>query len=815
MKRGTGLLGAVALAAVLVAGAASALVDGGGGGPAAGPAAGAEVSLSASNATPAVGESFTVTVNLTGAEAFANWAAYLKFDKSKLKLTGQATGTFTTFIADARSLGDINASGEIRAGGFGFADNAGGAGSLGVFTFEALAAGSTSVTTENKSAGNSFGNVLKNMAGGETLPAIAGALSIDVGGSGGNAAPVAQGQSVTTDEDTARAITLVATDGDGDALTYAVVSGPANGSLSGTAPSLTYTPNAGYSGADSFTFKANDGTDDSNVATVSITVNAAGPGAEVSLSASDANPTVGDSFTVTVNLTGAEAFANWAAYLKFDKSKLKLTGQATGTFTTFIADARSLGDINASGEIRAGGFGFADNAGGAGSLGVFTFEALAAGSTSVTTENKSAGNSFGNVLKNMAGAETLPGIAGPLAINIGAAANNAPVAQGQSVTTPEDTAKSITLVATDADGDALTYAVVSGPANGSLSGTAPSLTYTPNAGYAGADSFTFKANDGTDDSNTATVSVTVTNVNVPPVSDDVAVSTLENTPVPVTLVASDADGDALSYVVVSGPANGSLSGTAPDLTYTPDAGYVGGDSFTYKANDGTDDSNVATVSITVDASGVALVTLVASDSKPAVGERFTVTVELTGADPFANWATYLKFDKAKLELTAQAAGDFATFVPDARDLAEINASGEIRAGGFGLTDNAGGAGNLAVFTFKALAEGSTELTTENKSASNSFGNVLTTHAGVDTLPGIDGPLGIDVAAEGGNGSGGGGSGSSKNKSKKSGGGGGGGGGGCSLSAAGDAGAAGWLLPWIVAAALRVLSALKRRRSKKS
>jgi hypothetical protein len=68
----------------------------------------------------------------------------------------------------------------------------------------------------------------------------------------------------------------------------------------------------------------------------------------------------------------------------------------------------------------------------------------------------------------------------------------------------------ITLQASDVDGNPLTYAVVTPPAHGSLSGTAPSLIYTPAAGFAGPDSFTFKANDGQADSNMATVSITVT-----------------------------------------------------------------------------------------------------------------------------------------------------------------------------------------------------------------------------------------------------------------------------------------------------------------
>src|SRR5205807_5061358 len=79
------------------------------------------------------------------------------------------------------------------------------------------------------------------------------------------------------------------------------------------------------------------------------------------------------------------------------------------------------------------------------------------------------------------------------------AVNDAPVAADQAVTTAEDTAKAIVLTASDVEGDPLTYAIVAGPAHGTLSGVAPTVTYTPAANYNGADSFTFKANDGTVD----------------------------------------------------------------------------------------------------------------------------------------------------------------------------------------------------------------------------------------------------------------------------------------------------------------------------
>ena len=91
--------------------------------------------------------------------------------------------------------------------------------------------------------------------------------------------------------------------------------------------------------------------------------------------------------------------------------------------------------------------------------------------------------------------------------------NQAPVAQDQTVLTPVDTSVDITLTATDIDGDALTYQIVNPPASGVLIGVPPDLTYTPNAGFSGTDSFTFTANDGRIESLVATVQITVAGEN--------------------------------------------------------------------------------------------------------------------------------------------------------------------------------------------------------------------------------------------------------------------------------------------------------------
>ncbi|PYV78309.1 MAG: hypothetical protein DMG96_08300, partial [Acidobacteria bacterium] len=92
---------------------------------------------------------------------------------------------------------------------------------------------------------------------------------------------------------------------------------------------------------------------------------------------------------------------------------------------------------------------------------------------------------------------------------VGLKPSTAPVASNQTVVTDQDTPVDITLTATSPQGFPLTYTVLTQPTHGSLSGSAPNLTYTPNAGYVGPDSFTFRAKDGTSNSNTATVTITV------------------------------------------------------------------------------------------------------------------------------------------------------------------------------------------------------------------------------------------------------------------------------------------------------------------
>jgi VCBS repeat-containing protein len=188
---------------------------------------------------------------------------------------------------------------------------------------------------------------------------------------------------------------------------------------------------------------------------------------------------------------------------------------------------------------------------------------------------------------------------------------NAPVAGNDAFVTPEDTpltaaAPGVLANDTDPDGDALTAALVSGPANGALTlNPDGSFGYTPNGNFNGSDAFTYVAYDGISYSNVATVTIGVSAVNDAPVAGTDAYTTTED--IPLTVAApgvlvndTDADGDILTAALVQGPANGTLNlGSTGGFIYTPNAGFTGTDSFLYRAFDGAALSNEAAVTITV------------------------------------------------------------------------------------------------------------------------------------------------------------------------------------------------------------------------
>ena len=191
--------------------------------------------------------------------------------------------------------------------------------------------------------------------------------------------------------------------------------------------------------------------------------------------------------------------------------------------------------------------------------------------------------------------------------------NQAPTAAADAYSTAEDTALTVAAPGvlgndSDPDGNQLRAVLGSGPSHGTLTLNADgSFTYTPAANFNGSDLFTYRASDGTLTSNLATVAITISAVNDTPTAADDAYSTGEDTTLTVDAPGvlandNDPDGDSLHTVVGSAPSHGTLT-LDPDgsFAYTPAADYNGTDAFTYRANDGTLESNQATVTITITA----------------------------------------------------------------------------------------------------------------------------------------------------------------------------------------------------------------------
>jgi hypothetical protein len=450
-----------------------------------------------------------------------------------------------------------------------------------------------------------------------------------------NTAPTATAQSVSTAEDVALPITLIGTDPESDPLTFAVVTGPSNGTLSGVAPNLTYTPNANYNGADSFTFRARDASLFSAAATISITVTAANdvPTATaqsvstdedvalaITLTGTDpesdpltfvvvtgpSNGTLGGvapnlTYTPDPNFNGADSFTFTASDAEFTSAAATISITVNAGNDVPTATTVSIDGITALGEVLTGLYTYGDVDGDL--EGISTFRWLRDGvpiaatlSYTVLAADQSTTLVF--EVTPIAATGANPGLAVP-SLGVSITPNGVPTATAQSVSTAEDVALPITLTGTDPESDPLTFSVVTQPSNGTLSGVAPNLTYTPDLNFNGADSFTFTASDALLTSAAATISITVTAANDVPTATAQSVSTDEDVALAITLTGTDPESDPLTFAVVSGPSSGTLGGVAPNLTYTPDLNFNGADSFTFTARDALLTSAAATISITV------------------------------------------------------------------------------------------------------------------------------------------------------------------------------------------------------------------------
>lgn len=178
--------------------------------------------------------------------------------------------------------------------------------------------------------------------------------------------------------------------------------------------------------------------------------------------------------------------------------------------------------------------------------------------------------------------------------------NDAPLSASQNLNFNEDTTPAITLAGSDVENSPLVYTIISQPTQGSVSISGNSVSYIPSLNYSGPDSFSYQVNDGDLNSPIAVISLTLNPVNDIPVAIAQNISFNEDSSKNIMLTATDSENNPLTYSIVSPPVSGTLSGTIPNLIYTPNLNYNGSDSFSFKVNDGFIDSVPVSITLTID-----------------------------------------------------------------------------------------------------------------------------------------------------------------------------------------------------------------------
>lgn len=383
--------------------------------------------------------------------------------------------------------------------------------------------------------------------------------SIPDGTDRSNSAPTADALTVLVSANSSAAVNLTASDTDGDELNYRISSQPAHGIITGVAPNLLYQPNAGFTGVDRFAYVANDGTVDSDPATVNLTItNDHGnvihnPGGETltldgsdidwsAFTAFDTDPQESSNAADQIdwqNLTIAHdsnfvhllyrsynnlsdtdetvSYIPWGWQVYLDTDQNSNTGFRTGNIgADYIIEGRAIHRYTGLGNNwNWENITVAEGVANGGPLAELRFPRSVIGSPDslrlvVRGLNAAVGGTLTDLYPDEQDNQNASTQFFKYEFTSGAYSDGRPTAIPQSLSTNNDSSLSIILSGTDAEGDALNYQLVTNPENGSLTGTAPNLIYTPNSGYTGSDYFTFRANDGSLDSDIATVNITVT-----------------------------------------------------------------------------------------------------------------------------------------------------------------------------------------------------------------------------------------------------------------------------------------------------------------
>ncbi len=417
-----------------------------------------------------------------------------------------------------------------------------------------------------------------------------------------NAAPTAVDDTSGVDEDSSSTFDPMVNDSDVESDPFSItgVTQGSSGTVAYTATDVTYTPNADFSGTDTFTYTIDDTVGGPATATVTMTVNPL----------NDAPIAFDDSETATQDT--AHSFDPRGNDTDVDGDVLSVTGVTQGTSG---AVAFTANDVTYTANT---GFTGSDS---------FTY----------TIGDGNGGTDTATV---------------SMTVNF---VNTPPVATDDTMNLPEDTptTQDPRVNDNDANGHALTITGVSQGTNGSVTFTGTNLSYTPDINWNGSDSFTYTIDDGNGGADSGTVSVNVSAVNDNPTALNDTQSTDQNSAKTFNPRNNDTDvdGDPLTVTAVTQGSNGSATFTASNVTYTPNAGFTGSDSFTYTISDGNGGSDTATVNMTVNAS---------APNTPPVANNDSIVVFDGGQRTFNPRANDSDADGDPLTITGKTNGSLGT-----------------------------------------------------------------------------------------------------------------------------------------------------------
>lgn len=419
-----------------------------------------------------------------------------------------------------------------------------------------------------------------------------------------NDAPVANSTSTTATEQVLKTLDLSSftSDVESDALTYSVISAPSNGSASFSGSILSYTSNSDSATSDVLTYSVTDDgspNQTSNVATVTISIT----GVNDAPVATSSSTTVDEQISTVIDLS---AYAS-------DPDP------GTTNYSYAIVSGASNGTTSLS------------------------------GSNLVYQSNSDSATSDSVTFKVNDGA--LDSNTATLTININGI-NDAPVAADQSVNANEDVQTTITLNASDPDGDSLTVTQVSNPDSHSITYSGTTAIFTSASNFNGSSSFTYKVSDGQLESSIVTVNLSITAVNDAPVASNVSGVAREFVETTISLTASDVDSSNLTYSIEGAPTKGSASISGTNIIYTSTVSAETSDFVSFKANDGSLDSNTATVTISI---------IPDNDSPVATNATLTVTEQITSTLDLSSFVTDNENDSLTYSIVSDPSNGTALF----------------------------------------------------------------------------------------------------------------------------------------------------------